>query len=222
MTKSLELVGQRFWRFIVLERAENDRHGKTRWKCLCDCGTISIVHGSALKRGNTKSCGCLNDELRKTRFITHGHSSEGKTSPEYTAWYCMIQRCTNPKNKDYPNYGGRGITVCNRWVNSFESFLEDMGEKPSPNHSVERKNNNAGYSPENCTWADKVQQSRNQRTARNNRTGVRGVYWEKRHEKYYSKITVNKKEIYLGSFDTIEEAAETRIKAEQKYWHKSS
>lgn len=222
MTRALDLVGQKFCRLTVLERVENDKHGKSMWLCVCDCGNQTIVNGSALKKGNTKACGCLNEEMTRTRALKHGHSQNGKVSSEYTAWYCMIQRCDNPKNKDYAHYGGRGITVCERWGNSFENFYRDMGDKPSPRHSIDRIDNSKGYSPDNCIWATKAQQARNRRKSSLNVTGVKGVYRDKKHEKFYSCITTNKKTTYLGSFHKLEDAIKAREQAELKYWTKSS
>lgn len=153
-----DLVNQRFGRLTVLSR--NDEITGIRWDCLCDCGGTACVTTRNLKKDRTKSCGCLQKEvvgsLRRTHGLTH--------SPEYTVWQLMKDRCSNPKNKDFHSYGGRGISVCDRWVNSFENFLCDMGQKPSCQHSIDRINNNGNYEPNNCRWATPVQQAKNQRT----------------------------------------------------------
>ena len=130
------------------------------WLCLCSCGSLHLVQYSGLTRLDKKrvqSCGCLNKESH----LKHGHSVGGKRSREFNTWHAMMQRCFNPNNKNYKDYGGRGITVCPRWVR-FENFLNDMGVKPR-GLTIERKNNNKGYSPSNCMWATWTQQAHNKR-----------------------------------------------------------
>lgn len=137
--------------------------GRNHWNCLCDCGNQKVVDEYSLKNGVTRSCGCFATESKRSRFITHGHSKKGSTSTTYNSWAGMIQRTTNPKYRYYYNYGGRGISVCDRWKNSFESFLKDMGECP-PNKSLDRYPNNDGnYEPGNCRWATRKEQSDNRR-----------------------------------------------------------
>ncbi len=128
------------------------------WICLCECGNRPKIYKYHLFKGQTQSCGCL---WRDT-MTTHGHTH----SPEYSTWRHMIQRCTNPKNGRFHHYGGRGITVCPQWI-SFENFLADMGNKPTPKHSLDRINNDGHYCPENCRWATYGQQNRNHSSNRN-------------------------------------------------------
>lgn len=157
--KRLNLKGQKFNRLLVVSDAIIVKE-KTFWECLCDCGNKTVVWGCALKNGSTKSCGCYQKEQASKAVKTHGKIK----TKEYYAWGNMKTRCYNPQSEqDIRDYRDRGITVCDRWLNSFENFYEDMGDSPSKRHSVDRVNNNIGYSKENCRWATEAQQARNKR-----------------------------------------------------------
>jgi hypothetical protein len=150
------LLHQVFGRLTVTARAENSSVGAARWVVQCVCGTEKIVRSSQLTDGNTLSCGCFAREKSRVRAITHGRTG----TFEHNVWLAMRRRCTDPKHPRYHRYGGRGITVCKRWE-KFENFFSDMGVCPFDKGSIERKNNDRGYTPSNCVWLLKSQQSKN-------------------------------------------------------------
>jgi hypothetical protein len=154
------MIGQIYGRLTVAQkvRKEGDRHAY--WRCECECGNERIVVQYDLRNGHTRSCGCLVREMIGARKRTHGESRRRI----YFTWQRMMHRCYRAKHKDYPYYGARGITVCAAW-HDFKNFYADMGEPPS-GLTLERKNNESGYSPDNCCWASRKIQGRNTRRVR--------------------------------------------------------
>jgi hypothetical protein len=156
----LDLTSLTFGRWTVLSRSANTQQGQARWLCRCECGTESVLTGSVLRGQVSRSCGCLKSERTIERNTKHGHATGG-ISKTYHSWAGMVARCTNPKHRSFSGYQGRGITVCERWK-TFDNFLADMGEKPEGT-SLERRDNDAGYTPENCVWATNHEQAINKR-----------------------------------------------------------
>lgn len=154
-----DLIGKTFGKLTVIKCIGKNKRRYIIWMCNCECGKSSIVSGSDLTNEHTKSCGCLKADTMRRLRLTHGKS----TTPEYKVWCEMIKRTENKKNKHYKDYGGRGIIVSERWRNSFESFLEDMGERPYKDYSIDRIDNNGNYEPNNCRWASIADQCRNKR-----------------------------------------------------------
>lgn len=218
MSKVIDLTGKRFGRLVVINRCGSDKHQKALWLCVCDCGNDRVAATGNLRSGQSVSCGCWMREKVSINNSKHGLT---RTS-EYSTWQGMIQRCTDPNAISYKNYGRRGVRVCDRWLKSFNNFFEDMGPKPTPKHTLDRKDNNKGYSPDNCKWATRLEQSINKRLSKQNKSGHSGVVWNKKLSKWVARIAVNKTRTHLGVFENLEMAIEARKQAEMKYWGKSS
>lgn len=157
-----DITGQPFGRLTVREFVGR-RSGSSVWRCECECGGIVDVRRSNLISGNTRSCGCMIVKRTVERSTVHGEASRGGKSPEYKTWVGIIKRCTDPKAKGWPNYGGRGIHICDEWRHSYAAFLADVGRKPSPRHSIDRIDNDGNYEPGNVRWATRSEQNSNQR-----------------------------------------------------------
>lgn len=217
MTRIMDLEGKKFGRLTVL-KFDSVRNTNSYFHCICECGNQIVVAGCSLKQGQTKSCGCLHKEKTSKANSKHGHTSNYSRSPEYRSWRSMITRCEVPNLNCFENYGGRGIKVCDRWRHSFENFLEDMGKRPSLSYTLDRIDVNGNYEPSNCRWADNYQQAINKRLPKNNKTGVKGVYWSKRNQKFKAQISYKGTQVYLGTFENLDDAIKARKEAEIRYW----
>lgn len=156
--RQIDLTGKRFGRLVVLEKSDRNNLQEVQWLCQCDCGVVKAIVGARLRQGRTTSCGCLHRESVQALRASH-RKSHTRT---FRIWSQMKTRCSNPKNIRWHCYGGRGIKVCDRWMNSFESFLEDMGECPD-GYSIERIDVNGNYEPSNCKWIPLSRQAANTR-----------------------------------------------------------
>lgn len=157
----IDLTGNRYGKLTVLEFLYKRENKHLMWKCVCDCGGEAIVQGNNLKTGHTSSCGCI----RLNRHTKHGHTKDYKKSPEYRIWGSMKSRCYNPNNKEYHNYGGRGIKVCERWLDKekgFLNFISDMGSRPKGKW-LDRVENDGDYIYNNCDWTTPQAQQNNRR-----------------------------------------------------------
>jgi hypothetical protein len=165
---AIDISGSLFGQLTAKTRVSPVGSHDAQWLCACTCGATKIVSASNLLNGRTRSCGCMKQALMRAKLSTHG----GRYTSEYNCWCSMKSRCLNTRNRSYPRYGGRGIVVCARWRDSFAAFLEDMGRRP-PHHTLERRNNDGPYAPENVYWA--TARAQNNNTRRNLRLAFRGI-----------------------------------------------
>jgi len=161
-------IGKRFSRLVISKFHHRDGRGMAFYLCVCDCGNKIVTRLSGLKDGHAKSCGCLQKEKVSNVMRSHGFScGSSQFVEEYHAWIAMKARCYNEKCKSYSGYGGRGISICERWRESVGNFISDMGKKPGPDYSIDRINNDGNYEPDNCRWTTMKVQSNNRRKRRN-------------------------------------------------------
>lgn len=208
MSAVVNMAGQRFGILTVLHRHGSNHQAQATWLCRCECGAETTVSGADLRKGDYSSCGC------KSNKVIHGCARKSGRSSEYGAWGDMIQRCYNPKASNYPDYGGRGIAVCDRWRHDAAAFLADMGPRP-PRHSLDRIDVNGHYEPGNCRWTEQDIQNHNKRPASN--TGVLGVTRDKASGRYQWSAKRYGKRL-VGYSKTLSEAIAARAFAvEQLY-----
>lgn len=218
--------GNRYGRLLVLgyshSKVYKSGSAHAYWLCHCDCGSSLTVKGGSLREGRTSSCGCYQKELIGDSRRTHGDCG----SVEYQTYSGMKMRCLSPNNGRYADYGGRGITICERWLESgsrgFENFLEDMGRRRPEGYSIERVDVDGNYTPENCIWIPLADQVNNRRINKNNSSGKTGVVWNKKNSKWVAQISVGKsgsaRSYYLGCFEEFKDAVKAREQAELKYF----
>lgn len=204
--KYIDRTGQVFGRLIAIEEAGRSKSKKVLWRCKCKCGNETVVDSGSLVSGNTTSCGCY----LKEQITKHGGWKNGS----YNTWRAMIRRCTIPTDKDYPRYGGKGVTVCPDWA-EYAQFAKDMGE-PSGDETLDRIDTYGNYEPSNCRWAGVKTQNRNLRIRANSKTGVIGVSIV--GAKFMAKVTVGKRAYYSKLCGTVEEAATARKELEARHW----
>lgn len=201
--RKINLVGQKFGRLGVVKRVATSDNKP--WECLCSCGNIIKAATSHLKKGNVKSCGCLKKEKENLLYKENRYT--------YSSYSAMKTRCRHKMD----NY--ESVSICERWLSSFENFLKDMGSRP-PNTELDRINNSKGYFPDNCRWSSLSVQMYNRNKFKNNTSGKTGVYFRKDSLKWRAIINVKGKSISLGSFDSFEEAVKHREQAEIKYYNR--
>jgi hypothetical protein len=154
------LAGQKFARLTVISRSPvSTKNGGARWECICECGGKTVTTTYQLRSGHTRSCGCFRRERNLLAVVVHGRTH----TPEYDAWQSMKKRCLNSSDKDFHYYGGRGISICPEWIDDFEAFFAELGERPSAKHSLDRINPYGNYEPGNCRWATILEQRLNTR-----------------------------------------------------------
>lgn len=216
MAKIQNISGKKFGRLTAKEYMYTEKGKSSTWLCFCKCGEEIPVELTSLRNGNTQSCGCLRLERLRRKNTTHNKSH----TTEYYAWDNMKRRCLNEQHPEYSNYGGRGIGVSKEWINSFEVFFSDMGEKPNKKFSLDRIDNSKGYCKENCRWADGSTQATNQRDPENKTTGIKNISYDKRDSLYNVAIT-RKGQRYRKSFKELEDAVKWKEKILKKIHDKN-
>lgn len=202
MAKKLDITGQKFGRLTAIA-VSHSKNNYTYWKCICSCGSEVTVIVASLRCGQTKSCGCLQKEIIGSMRRKHGKSN----TSIYTIWEDMHSRCFNSADPRFYKYGAVGISVCSRWLD-FQNFYNDMGDRPA-DKTLDRMDNFSNYSPYNCRWATNSEQQRN--------TNAKGYHWDKEKKKWAASISIGRRCIHLGRFDTEEEARNAYLEAKHYY-----
>lgn len=206
--KFKDLTGIRYGRLTVLSLVL-PKTSPAYWLCRCDCGNVKTAKGGNLRDGKTNSCGCL----RGRASVTHGDSRGGEFYHLYSVWHCMRQRCRNPNNRQWEDYGGRGVTVCDEWHDDYAAFkLWAIDAGWVRGLDIDRIDNGRGYAPENCRVTTSTINSRNRRSAKGSSSAYVGVYLHKSSKKWQAAVTIDKETKHLGTFRTEYDAAVARDK----------
>lgn len=211
-----DLTNQRFGKLVVQKRySVNTKSGAPQWICKCDCGQTTIVSGHNLREGKTKSCGCS----RKGINATHGFTRNNFREKLYSVWEGIHQRCDNPHNKAYHNYGGRGIKMCSEWRESYPRFREWAYQNGyAEGLQIDRINNDGNYEPSNCRFVSPTANAQNRRVPKNNTSGYSGIEYRPKQHDYRVVISVGGVHQHVGLYASLEEAVAARKEAELKYW----
>lgn len=209
--KTIKMIGKKYGRWTVIDEAgyrTEPSGAKIRlYTCQCECGEIRDIVGSSLRNGSSQSCGCLNSELSSERLLKHGLTNH----PLYLKWSNMKRRCYDENNCSYDDYGGRGIKVCKEWIDGFKSFYDWAMENGwKKGLELDRIDTNGNYSPKNCRFITHQRNSVNRRKFKNNKTGYKGVYYNKKRGMYTVFITIKGENIYLGGFTSKAMAVRAR------------
>jgi len=208
------LVGKRFGKLVVISESHKNKYGEWFWNCVCDCGKTVSANGNSMKRGNKKSCGCLLGAHSRRVNTKHGRS----TTRLYQIHSSMRARCTNEKHMAYRNYGGRGIKIYEKWMNfeAFESWAKENGY--AEDLTIERINVDGNYEPSNCKWIPLKEQIFNRRIPKSNKSGYVGITYKENLKKFDVRLSIRKKPIFIGYYDTFIEAFIARREEEFKYY----
>lgn len=214
-------TGKVYGKWTVLYLDEESDVNTRHWVCRCECGTVKSVRGQSLREGKNTQCKACCSKERAAENVKHGALIKGKDRKTFYSYEAMLARCFREDNLNYENYGGRGITVCARWMEDggkgYLNFHEDMGDRPNK-HVLDRIDPNKNYEPDNCRWVTSSESSYNRRRSKNNLSGRTGVTWNKARELWLATIYINYKTIQLGAFDSFEDAVKAREEAEMNYW----
>lgn len=218
MSKKIDLTGKRFGRLIVIKESEKT-YGQVMWLCKCDCGKTKSINGNSLRRGISTSCGCYRLEQSNVACHKHGLSN----TRLHKIWRDMISRCYSVGDYHGEWYREKGIIICDEWKENFQAFYDwSVANGYSDKLTIDRIDNDKGYSPDNCRWITILEQCHNRGIFKNNKSGCSGVHFEKDTKLWRATITINYKVIRLGRYKKLDDAIAARKAGEIKYWNKDA